>query len=116
MATLPEYSTVLDLRIGQDPTLDAWFLHFMTENRLEHSIDPDKNASPEQVRFMVALDEGQVFVPCTDWMFRQLMHTRRSRELMAHYGANWRNLVQLARGKVTDRYVRRKILALCRLK
>ena len=33
-------------RYGVDPILDAWLLHFMTENNLEHSIDPEKNASP----------------------------------------------------------------------
>ena len=60
MSALPDFRSVQDLRFGQSPTLDAWLLHFLTENALEHSLAPRENASPEQLRFMVALGEDQV--------------------------------------------------------
>ena len=67
---LPRISSVLDLYYGRSPYLDAWLLHFMTENNIEHLANPQENASPEQLRFMVDLDENQVFAPCSDWMLK----------------------------------------------
>ena len=47
-------------RYGADPVRDAWLLHFMTENNIEPSVNPAENAQPEQLRFMVDLDDDQV--------------------------------------------------------
>ena len=69
MSTIPaaaateSSSSALDIRYGRDPYLDAWILHFMSENNIEYTIDPAKNASPEQLRFMVSLEPDQVYVP-----------------------------------------------------
>ena len=56
MSKLPEFSSMRELRLGRDPYLDAWLLHFMTENNIEPSVNPAENAQPEQLRFMVDLD------------------------------------------------------------
>jgi len=48
------FTSAREIRYDQDPVLDALLLHFMTENSLEHSIDPE-NATPEQIRFIVSL-------------------------------------------------------------
>ena len=34
MSKLPEFSSMRELRLGRDPYLDAWLLHFMTENNI----------------------------------------------------------------------------------
>ena len=116
MSDLPEVSSITDLEYGRDPYLDAWLLHFMTENDLEHLISPDKNASLDQLRFMVDLEEGQFFAPCTDWMLNNLLNSEMTSELRDEYRATWRKLVRVVRHVSLDNYLRRKIVALCRHK
>ena len=116
MNHLPEVTSITDLAYGRDPYLDAWLLHFMTENNLEHLIAPDKNASFDQLRFLVDLDEGQFFAPCTDWMLDNLLSSEMTTELRNEYRSTWRKLIRLIRHIPLDPYLRRKIVALCRFK
>lgn len=113
---LPDTGSVLDVHYGQDPALDALLLHFTTENNIEYFTDPMENASPEQVRFIVALGDDALYAPCSDWMFWQLLKGERSRELMVEYLNQWKAVTGLARKQVTDRTTRRRIIALCRHK
>ncbi|WP_147821885.1 ARMT1-like domain-containing protein [Salidesulfovibrio onnuriiensis] len=110
------FESVLDINYGIDPELDALLLHFMTENHLEYSIDPSKNASREQIRFMVALDNNEFYAPCSDWMFLQLLKPGLPKELLREYILQWRVFVRLAREYCPDRYLRRRFVALCRHK
>lgn len=116
MPKLPNFSSVRELRYGQDPYLDAWLLHFMTENNIEPNVNPAENAQQEQLRFMIDLDDEQVFVPCSDEMFENLLQSRLSSTLKLEYREKWRLLVHLVRINITDRYTRRKIYALSRHK
>jgi len=116
LSQLPEIQSIADLKYGRDPFLDAWLLHFMTENDLEHLISPDKNASLDQLRFMVDLDDGQFFAPCTDWMLNNLLNSEMTAGLRNEYRATWRKLVHVIRYVPLDMYLRRKIVALCRYK
>ncbi|WP_051564663.1 ARMT1-like domain-containing protein [Desulfovermiculus halophilus] len=116
MNNLPEVKSIADLAYGRDPYLDAWLLHFMTKNNLEHLIAPDKNASLDQLRFLVDMQEGQFFAPCTDWMLDNLLKSEMTAELRNEYRATWRRLVLLIRHIPLDPYLRRKIVALCRYK
>lgn len=104
------------LRFGQSPELDAWLLHFLTENSLEHAIDPEKNASPEQISFMVSVPEDQVFAPCSDRMLGLLLNNFLDPDLRKEYGQRWKRLVHLTRDFVVDRAARRRIFHLCRHK
>lgn len=116
MPTLPAFSTANELTYGQNPVLDALLLHFMTENNLEHSIDPAKNASPEQIRFMVALEENSFYAPCGDWMLHFLLKSRLSPDLAHEYGDQWKLLMRLVRDHVPEKDLRIRILHLCRHK
>ena len=116
MNGIMEFTSVKDLRYGRGPALDAWLLHFMTENNLEHSVDPIKNASPEQMRFMVVLDEDQVFLPCSDEMIGMLLSDTLPAELERHYLEKWSALSRLVREHVPYRSFRKRILLLCRYK
>ncbi len=116
MSNLPEIGSIMELNYGRDPDLDAWLLHFMTENDLEHLISPDKNASLDQLRFIVDLEEGHFFAPCTDWMLKNLLQSDMTYELREEYRSTWRKLVRVIRHVPLDRYLRRKIVALCRHK
>ncbi len=114
MSNLPEISSVSKIRAGLDPYLDAWFLHFMLENNIEHLINPKVNASPEQLRFMVDLEEDQFFAPCTDWMFDNLLKSRMTRELKQEYVETWQRLVSLVHTFSGESFIRKKVLSLCK--
>jgi len=110
------FATARDVRYGKDPALDALLLHFMTENNLEHSIDPVKNASPEQIRFMVSLDDDMFYAPCGDWMLHFLLGESKNPQLLREYGDQWRLVVRLVRSFVAKGDLRKRILHLCRHK
>ena len=113
---LPTISSVQDLYYGRSPYLDAWLLHFMTENNIEHLANPRENASPEQMRFMVDLDENQIFAPCSDWMLRTLLNSKMTDDLRLEYRSKWHQLVTLIKDFAGDEYTKKKVLALCRHK
>lgn len=109
-----DFTIASNLRYGRSPALDAWLLHFLTENNLEHSIDPGKNASPEQIRFMAALrDEEQVYGPFSDRRLPLLLSTRLDPELRHEYNEKWLILAKLVREFVPARADRKRILLLC---
>jgi uncharacterized protein with ATP-grasp and redox domains len=116
VSKLPKFVSVLDVKYGLFAELDALLLHFMTENSLEYTIDPLKNASPEQLRFMVALDEQAFYAPCSDWMFLQLLQSTLHQRLLDEYLTRWKRFFRLVRQTVADRFLARRILALCRHK
>jgi len=103
-----------NLHYGLSPALDAWLLHFLTENNLEHSIDPGKNASPEQIRFMVALKtEREVYAPFSDRRLPMLLSNTLSSELKSEYNAKWLAFTRLVGEFVADPADRKRILLLC---
>ncbi|MEA4857725.1 MAG: ARMT1-like domain-containing protein [Solidesulfovibrio sp.] len=103
-------------RYGTDPVRDAWLLHFMTENNLEHSIAPEKNASPEQLRFMVSLAPEEIYVPCSDAMFSHLISERADPLVVAEYDGRLARIGRLIDDYVSDPYTAVKIRTLCDLK
>jgi len=109
------FDTAREIRYGKDPALDALLLHFMTENSLEHSIDPE-NATPEQIRFIVALEKDSFYAPCGDWMLHFLLKAHLGADLRREYGDQWRLLVRTVCGAVPRGELRRRILLLCRHK
>jgi len=86
----------------------------MLENNIEHLVNPRVNASAEQLRFMVDLEEEQVFAPCTDWMFDNLLKTTMTRELKKEYTQTWKRLVILIHAFSGEPFLRKKILSLCK--
>lgn len=116
MPKLKDYRSVLDIHRGEDPAMDALLLHFMTENGLEYTIDPLKNASAEQIRFMVACEDDTFYAPCSDWMLLQLLQSRMSPELQEMYLQQWHRFVRLVRDSCHDPDQRRKIMNLARYK
>lgn len=111
-----KYNSVLDIRHGRDAVLDALLLHFMTENHLEYTIDPHKNASGEQLRFMIHLDESEFYAPCSDWMFRMLLEEGLPDRLQAKYIEQWKRFISLSRNFCTDREQARRFIHLARHK
>ena len=101
MNRLPDIGQVSDLRLGDHPGFDAWFYSFCAENNIEHGINPGGVASPEQLRFMVAMDERQVYAPCSDATFRELAASFHLRSfpprVRSQYIAAWRSIIRVVR-------------------
>ena len=117
MNRLPDIGKVSDLRLGDHPGFDAWFYSFCAENNIEHGINPSGVASPEQLRFMVALDERQVYAPCSDATFRELAASFHLRSfpprVRSQYIAAWRSIIRVVRYE-KDRQKRRDMINYCR--
>ncbi|GFM36695.1 ARMT1-like domain-containing protein [Desulfovibrio psychrotolerans] len=114
MSMLPDLKYVRDVRWGKDPFLDAWLHHFKTENNIEHLMNPEHVATDEQVRFMVALDEAQVYIPCSDDIFTMLLRRERPRALQMEYNRTWRFIVRLIRQHGFDKYNERRVIQFCK--
>jgi len=109
-----QISLAKDVRWGKNPKLDAWINHFKTENNLEHLLNPDNVATDEQLRFMVALTEDQVFFPCSDETLRLLMQKTPPKALIQEYNRAWRFIVRAVRQRGLDSYNEQRILQFCR--
>ena len=106
--------SIKDLRFGLNPALDAWILHFMNENNIDPHINPQENASPEQIRFMVDLQDDQVFAPCSDEMLTRLLASKPHPELLAQYEQQWKDVTGLIHKYITDPYIRERVLHMSR--
>ena len=102
--------SVSGIRLGGDPALDAWLDHFLTENNLSYFLNPNLVATPEQLRFMVALDENQVYLPCSDHMFKLLLEDDFPEELKVRYRDVWTFVETLTRESSVESYVRNRVL------
>jgi len=110
------FESVLDIEYGKNASLDALLLHFMTENHLEYTIDPYKNASGEQMRFMMAFKEGEFYAPCSDWMFLMLLKDGLPDILLKDYLVQWKTFISLSRNFCADRQLRKRFIQLARHK
>ena len=106
--------SVSSIRLGRNPAMDAWLDHFLTENNLSYLLNPTLVATPEQLRFMVALEENQIYLPCSDAMFRLLLNEDFPEELKLSYRNVWIFVEALARESAVESYVRERVLAFLR--
>ena len=101
---------------GQDPDRDAWLTNFFTENHLAYETFPDAVASPEQLKFIVHLDEGEIYYPCSDELFAAIIEKRADTILTSAYIGIWTRLERLVSEVVTDPYKKRYLLSLLTIK
>ncbi len=114
MAPLPEVEQVRDIELNKDPELEAWLFHFLVENNIEYLLNPFIVASPEQLRFMVALRPEQMYAPASDEIFLRIYRKKSSKTLDAEYLDCWRFLVKFVRTYKMNPQETRRILSLCR--
>jgi uncharacterized protein with ATP-grasp and redox domains len=114
MPELPEINTVADIRLGRDAGQEAWIQHFLIENNIDSQLSPGLVATPEQLRFMVALDDDQVYVPCADALFLQFYNGKVSAALQREYDDAWQFIETLVEGSDLSPTGRQRILCLCR--
>ena len=101
---------------GQDPDRDAWLTNFFTENHLAYETFPDAVASPEQLKFIVHLEEGEIYYPCSDELFAAIIEKRADTILTSAYIGIWTRLERLVSEVVTDPYKKRYLLSLLTIK
>ena len=113
MQNLPKLTRVCDIRMNQNPVLDAWLYHFLTENNIEYLLNPSIVSSPEQLRFMVALEDDQIYLPCDDELFF-LIYREQGAELSEEYLKSWRFVTSLVQSYDMSDAERERIIAYCR--
>lgn len=113
MIVLPEIARVKDISMSKGPVLEAWLYHFLIENNIEYLLNPSIVASPEQLRFMVALEHDQVYLPCDDATFF-LIYRQKKEELEREYYKVWDFVTRLVQTYNMSPEDSSRILALCR--
>ncbi|MDD6181021.1 MAG: hypothetical protein PUB01_02965 [Desulfovibrionaceae bacterium] len=103
-----------DIHTGQDSMFDAWLFSMMIDNNIAHSMNPQFIASPEQIRFMVAMGPDQVYLPCEDSVFQDIQEGDASGRLQKMYNRAWRIIVRLLRSSGADREDIRRRLIFCK--
>ncbi len=111
---LPTFSCNSEVRLGKDVYFDAWLYNFMIENNIAYHINPKIIASAEQIAFMVALKEGEVYIPCSDETFKQLMQPNCPKQLLAQYCRAWRLVMRTVRSFETKLSARKRTIEFCR--
>ena len=101
---------------GQDPDRDAWLTNFFTENHLAYEAYPDIVASPEQLKFIVHLEDEQIYYPCSDKLFHAIIDKRADTVLTSAYVGIWTRLEKLVKEVVTDPYKQNYLLSLLTIK
>lgn len=116
MKSIPAVNEVAHIHMNKDPYLDAWVYNIMVENNLEHFFNPSIVASPEQLRFMVALEDDEIYMPCSDAMFHRVLKPDFCPELQKHYNRAWRIMMRIVRSSPIDKTSKLRIIQFCRLR
>ena len=112
MRGLPKFDKVSDIRLGRDNDFDAWLYNMMTDNNIAYYMNPELIATPEQMRFMVVLEDEQVYLPCADDTVKLLMEGDAI-ELGRQYNRAWRIIMRLIRVTCPDKKTRDRALRFC---
>ena len=106
---------VRDVRIGRaNSTLSVRIVSFLIDNNIFHRLNPHLVASHEQLAFMVALEQDQVYVPCSDRVFFDLLGDELTLRIRREYGRAWRICVMLLNSLDVDPVYRTSVLSFCR--
>jgi len=112
MRKLSKFDKVSDIRLGRDADFDAWLYNMMTDNNIAYHMNPELIATPEQMRFMVALEDDQVYLPCSDDTVK-LLSEGDAAALRRQYNRAWRIIMRLVRVTCPDKKLRDRALRFC---
>jgi uncharacterized protein with ATP-grasp and redox domains len=103
-------------RKNGDPEKAAWLTAFYIENHLDPFAYPGQVASPEQIRFMVYLEEDQRYYPCSDQMYNAILNKNRSGFIQEEYRRALDKVLALITEKIEDPKERQYLETLIRIK
>lgn len=86
------------------------------ENHLDHFAFPAQVGSPEQIRFMVYLDEYQRYYPCSERTFNEIMSRKRSAYIQKMYISVLEQIYELIDAQIEDEREKKYLQELVRLK
>ncbi|MBW1894028.1 MAG: hypothetical protein JRI91_10085 [Deltaproteobacteria bacterium] len=101
---------------GQSPEEDAWYTSFFIENHLDYYAYPDHVASPEQIRFMVQLEESEWYYPCSDRIFEAIMNKNQSAFIQKQYHKVLQRIMYLIKDQIEDQKQRQYLESLIIIK
>jgi hypothetical protein len=104
------------LTTGEDPEKDAWIANFFTENHLDYEAFPYKVASPEQLKFVVFLDNQPYYYPCTQELFTRIIDKKGAEPLAIEYMKVWQRIEPLITSVIDSPYRRNFLLSLLKIK
>jgi hypothetical protein len=100
-----------------EPEKDAWLANIYTENHLAYEALPDQVAPPEQLRFIVYLDDEDLYYPCPDRIFEMIVERNHSSGLLVQeYMKIFNRLEPVVKDTLDDSYKRTFLLDLLRIK
>lgn len=99
-----------------DPETAAWRTTFYLENHLDHFAFPAQVGSPEQIRFMVYLDEYQRYYPCSDRTYNEIMSRKRSAYIQKMYISVLEQIFELIDSQIEEEKEKKYLQELVRLK
>jgi len=103
-------------RPGISPELDAWFTAFYIENHLDPFTHPEHAAPPEQVRFMVYMEEDERYYPCSNRTFEAIMCRKKSRFLTQKYREVLKRIMRLIEAQIENKNERKFLETLIKIK
>ena len=99
-----------------DPRMAAWENSFYDENHLSYPTSPELVASPAQMKFMVCLEQGERFYPCTKEVFDQIMLRSNSPVLREMYNQVWLRIANVVKTKLEDQSQKDFLIELLNIK
>lgn len=105
---------VCDIRLDeQDFEQNVELYSFLLENNIYYKLNEHLVASPEQLAFMVALNHDQLYVPCSDAIFFDLMHRELTPRIRREYGRAWRINMEVLNSLPLDAHAKRNLRIFC---
>ena len=101
---------------GENPERDAWIANFFTENHLAYEAFPYKVASPEQLKFIIFLDDQPYYYPCTQEMFEKIIDKKGADLLAIEYMKVWGRIEPLVTSVIESPYRKKFLLSLLEIK
>ena len=112
-----KYTTIKKtFQADKSPEMDAWITTFYIENHLDPFTHPDQAATPEQIRFMVYLEEGERYYPCSDRMFEAIMSRKESAFIRENYMAVLDRILDLIDQQIENEDKKKYLEALIKIK
>lgn len=102
--------------IGKNADLDARVSFFFTVNHMDHESSPNNVASPEQIRFSVYLKENEIYIPCSEKMFKMILSLEPENELDDIYNEILKRVEDIIKQHIDEGWRLKYLLEILRLK
>ncbi len=112
-----DYQRVCDIHLNTcDSASFVKISSFLRENNLLRSFNPEAVISYEQLSFMVSLERDQIYVPCSDKIFFELMQPEYTPFIKGEYRSVWRRLMRVLASLNLDKAKRKLLHDFCRMR